>query len=81
MTKSSAAVVGVHQAKTHLSELLRLVEAGQEVEITRGGTPIARLVPSHRQNKRQLGTDEGVFTVPDDFDDPLPDDILESFYS
>lgn len=38
--------VGVHEAKTHLSELLRSVESGQEVIVTRGGRPIARLVPA-----------------------------------
>ncbi|MBN9610117.1 MAG: antitoxin [Actinobacteria bacterium 69-20] len=81
MTKSAPISAGVRQAKTHLSELLRLVEAGQEVEITRGGTPVARLIPSGPQGQRRLGTDEGVFTVPDDFDDPLPADILENFYA
>jgi antitoxin (DNA-binding transcriptional repressor) of toxin-antitoxin stability system len=60
---------------------LRLVEAGQEVEITRGGKPVAKLVPSEAPRKRTLGTDEGAFVVPDDFDDPLPDDLLEAFYS
>ncbi len=37
--------VGVHEAKTRLSELLRGVEAGEEVVVTRGGEPIARIVP------------------------------------
>jgi len=35
----------VHEAKTRMSELLRGVEAGDEVLITRGGAPIARIVP------------------------------------
>jgi prevent-host-death family protein len=38
-------VVNVHQAKTHLSQLLQEVEQGQEVVIGRSGVPIARLVP------------------------------------
>ena len=72
--------VGVHEAKTNLSELLRRVAAGEEVIITRGGTPVARLVPplGHRR-RRQLGFDRDVVTVPDDFDDPLPDDVLADF--
>lgn len=37
--------VGVHVAKTRLSELLREVEAGGEVVVTRGGRAVARLVP------------------------------------
>ena len=71
--------VGVHEAKTHLSRLLRRVAAGEEVTITRGGTPIARLVPVARKQSRTLGIDEGVYEVPDDFDSPLPDDVVDEF--
>jgi prevent-host-death family protein len=83
MTKSSRAPgvirVGVHEAKTRLSQLLRLVDSGQEVEISRGGEPVARLVPIHPRRTRQLGVDAGRFRVPDDFDEPLPDDVLATF--
>jgi prevent-host-death family protein len=74
MTKS----VGVHEAKTHLSRLLDDVAAGEEVVITRRGEEIASLVP-RRSKKRQLGTDRGRFVVPEDFDEPLPDDLLDAF--
>lgn len=74
MTKS----VGVHEAKTHLSRLLDDVAAGEEVVITRRGEEIASLVP-RRPKKRQLGLDEGRFVVPEDFDAPLPDDLLDAF--
>lgn len=79
MTKSAALRVGVHEAKTRLSELLRLVDGGQEIEISRGGEPIARLVPIREPGKRRLGLDEGAFQIPDDFDAPLPHDMLASF--
>lgn len=79
MTKSNAIRVGVHEAKTRLSQLLRLVDAGQEVEIARGGQPVARIVPIRGREKRQLGIDQGVFVVPDDFDSALPDDVLADF--
>lgn len=39
------ALVTIQAAKTHLSRLLKRVEAGEEVVIARGRTPIARLVP------------------------------------
>ena len=71
--------VGVHEAKTHLSKLLNRVLAGEEITISRGGKPIARLVPVARSPKRWLGRDRGLFEVPSDFDAPLPDDVLESF--
>ncbi len=63
--------VGVHEAKTRLSELLRRVEAGEEVVIRRRRTVVARLVPAEPIGKRQLGIDAGRFEVPDDFDAPL----------
>jgi prevent-host-death family protein len=75
MTKS----VGVHEAKTHLSRLLEEVAAGEEVTITRRGEDVAVLVPAPRHTGRRLGIDRGRFVVPDDFDAPLPEDVLESF--
>jgi prevent-host-death family protein len=71
--------VGIHEAKTHLSQLLRDVEAGEEVEIRRGAVPVARIVAATPHAPRQFGVDRGVFTVPDDFDAPLPDDLLDAF--
>lgn len=73
MTKS----VGVHEAKTHLSRLLQEVAAGEEVVITSRGRDVARLVPPRQQ--RAFGLDRGRFTVPEDFDGPLPDAELELF--
>ena len=79
MTKSTAIQVGVHEAKARFSELLRFVAAGQSVEILRNGEPVARLVPMTLPAKRTFGVDRGLFTVPDDFDEPLPADLLEAF--
>jgi prevent-host-death family protein len=78
MTKSVASV-GVHEAKTHLSRLLERVEAGEEIAITRRGEEVARLVPAVRSGTLRLGVDRGRFVVPDDFDAPLPDHVLDSF--
>lgn len=69
----------VHQAKTHLSKLLQRVEAGEEIVIARGTRPVARLVPYTETRPRQFGLDRGRFTVPDDFDAPLPEEVLGSF--
>ncbi len=73
------AAVGVHEAKTHLSRLLRRVSAGEEIEIQVGGVPVARLVPITSGARRVVGTDVGVFTVPDDFDAALPDNVADLF--
>jgi prevent-host-death family protein len=72
--------VNIHAAKSQLSRLLDAAVAGEEVIIAKAGKPIARLVPIERkQERRKLGTLAGQFRVPDDFDDPLPDDILDGF--
>lgn len=71
--------VSVHEAKTHLSRLLRRVACGEEIVIARAGKPVARLVPERKYERRILGQDRGLFEVPEDFDAPLPDDILADF--
>jgi prevent-host-death family protein len=70
----------VHQAKTHLSELLERVADGEDVVIARAGVPVARLVPVVLPDAaRPLGTEKGRLVVADDFDAPLPQDVLDSF--
>ncbi len=71
--------VGVHEAKTHLSRLLRRVAQGEEIVITSSGRPAAMLVPVRGVAPRRFGMDEGALHVPDDFDAPLPDDLLRGF--
>ena len=70
--------VGVHEAKTHLSRLLRRVEGGEEVTIVRGGKPVARLAPIRPGPTTFFGMDEGLYEVRDDFNDPLPE--LEKYF-
>jgi len=75
-----ATSVNVHEAKTHLSRLLVRVENGEEIVIARSGVPIARLVPADRRSaQRALGADAGAVVIPDDFDSPLPTDVLDAF--
>ncbi|HEV7220288.1 MAG: type II toxin-antitoxin system Phd/YefM family antitoxin [Terriglobales bacterium] len=73
--------VNIHEAKTHLSRLLQRVAGGEEVIIARAGVPVAKLVAVETKNKiRPLGMDRGKVWVADDFDAPLPDDLLREFY-
>jgi prevent-host-death family protein len=72
--------VNIHEAKTHLSRLLERVEGGEEVVIARAGKPIARLVPFDDDSApRTLGVLYGQIRVGDDFDAPLPPEVLTSF--
>jgi prevent-host-death family protein len=73
--------VNIHQAKTHFSKLLQRVTAGEEVIISKAGKPVAKIVPVAGRARRRFGMDRGVFEVPDDFDAPLPKDVLDSFES
>lgn len=75
------AEVNVHEAKTHLSRLLMRVAAGEEIVIARAGKPVAKLVPVEPRPQRILGQDEGLFEVPDDFDAPLPPEVLALFHA
>ena len=64
--------VTVQEAKTHLSRLLRRVEAGEEVLIRRGKDPVALLVPAPKKGKRNIwGNLDGEMRR--DFDDPIED--------
>jgi prevent-host-death family protein len=72
--------VNTHEAKTQLSRLLRRVAAGEEITIANRGVPVARLVPvPPKKTQRVLGVFRGQFTVPDDFNAPLPEDLLRLF--
>jgi len=73
--------VNIHHAKTHLSRLLERVALGEEIIIAKAGKPVAKLVPLEAAGRRfKLGSAKGEFTVPDDFNDPLPKEIEDLFY-
>jgi len=73
------AEVNIHEAKTHLSKLLRRVTAGEEIVIARAGKPVARLVPvAEPPRPRELGRDRGKIWIADDFD-TLDPEILADF--
>lgn len=71
-------VVNVQEAKTHLSRLLERVEAGEEIVLARAGNPIARLV-RFQPGPRTLGQLKGRILIAEDFDDPLPSQVLDAF--
>jgi prevent-host-death family protein len=73
--------VGVHEAKTRLSELLRSVEAGEEVIVTRGGVPIARIVPVEASGAppARFGLLAGEIADPGDWDEADEDELGDLF--
>lgn len=72
--------VNIYDAKTQLSRLVDQAPQGEDVVIARSGKPVARLtrlVPQPK--KRRLGLLDGQFKIPDDFNAPLPADVLSAF--
>lgn len=74
--------VNIHEAQTHLSRLLARVREGEELVIAKAGVPIARLIPvAQRPARRIPGSAAGLIEIMPDFDDPLPDELLDAFES
>lgn len=70
-------LVNVHEAKTHLSQLLEEVRGGQEIILAKAGKPCARLLPLEVPTERPMGFVSGRLT--DAFFQPLPDDELAAW--
>ena len=73
--------VSVEEIQRDLATYLQRVEAGETVVIVRAGQPVAEMKPVALDTKpvRPFGLCAGEFTVPEDFDAPLPEDILNAF--
>jgi prevent-host-death family protein len=72
--------VNIFQAKTQLSKLIEKVEGGEDVIIARAGKPVARLTKlTQEKPKIRFGGLKGKIWIADDFDDPLPPEVLAEF--
>ena len=75
------AQVSVEEIQQDLSAYLQRVKDGETIIIIRAGKPVAEVKPllSRTETLRPFGLCAGEFTVPDDFDAPLPEDIVKAF--
>lgn len=73
------AIYNLYEAKTHLSSLLERAAHGEEIVFAKGGKPMARLVPLETTTPRRPGGWEGRVRIADDFDAPLPDEVIAAF--
>lgn len=73
----------MYEAKTNFSKIINLVEHNEEVLISRNGKPVTKIIPFVEKptGKRKFGTLRGKIKVNKDFDKPLPEDLIDSFYS
>ena len=69
--------VSIHEAKTHFSRLVARAEAGEEIIVRRGATPVAKLVAYQRPSSERVpGALKGRIVIADDFDE-TPDDFAD----
>ncbi|SAL73959.1 prevent-host-death protein [Caballeronia choica] len=72
--------VNIHEAKTQFSRLVDAAASGEEIVIAKAGKPAARLVPMERLKvARRFGGLKGKVRIAEDFDAPLPDDVIAAF--
>lgn len=72
--------VNIHEAKTHFSKLINQALKGDNVIIARDGKPLIRLIPYVEDiHVRRGGQFKGLIEISDDFDAPLPEDLLKLF--
>ena len=80
--RSGPLQVNLYEAKTHLSSLVERASKGEEIVIAKAGKPMARLVvPATQpaQHRKPGGNFMKITYIADDFDAPLPDDVLRDF--
>ena len=74
------ATVNIHEAKTNFSKLVDAAAKGEEIVIARAGKPAARLVPLETLPAvRHFGALKGEIRIANDFDAPLPEEVLREF--
>ena len=73
-------IINIYNAKTQLSRLLREVAAGEDIVIAKDGKPLVRLIPYEQEGKvRELGIARDRIKISENFDAPLPPDLLREF--
>lgn len=72
--------LNIYEVKTHFSKLVEQAHNGETIIIAKSGKPWAKIIPFDAPKKKfQFGTMKGKITVSDDFNDSLPDEIIDLF--
>lgn len=73
--------VNVHQAKTHLSKYLALLDKGETIVLCKRNVPVAEIhpLPRARQRQRPIGLAKKTLKIPKSFFKPLPGEVLDAF--
>ena len=79
--------ISIHEAKSNLSKLVKRAAAGETIYIGAYGKPEAAIISTESLPGKKkpvsdaFGCMRGKMILPEGWDDPLPDDIIDSFYS
>jgi antitoxin (DNA-binding transcriptional repressor) of toxin-antitoxin stability system len=73
--------INIYEARTHLSEYLKRLRAGETIVLCKRNTPVAeiRALPVRTGKKRPIGMAAGKVRLTKKFFEPLPDDVISSF--
>ncbi|MGL4497520.1 MAG: type II toxin-antitoxin system Phd/YefM family antitoxin [Planktothrix sp.] len=75
--------LNIDDIQHNLSEFIKLIQEGNSLIITQADQPIAEIKPipikQPQKERRPIGLCEGEFVVPDNFNDPLPEEIIKLF--
>lgn len=71
--------VNIHDAKTHLSQLILEASQGNPFVIAKAGKPMVKVVGISQEPKQRLGMLSGAYVVPEDIDSPFQDEIEAMF--
>ena len=72
--------INIHEAETQVSRLVEDAANGEEIIVAKAGKPLARLIAYETSTKpRQFGILKGKIHIANDFDAPLPDEVLAAF--
>lgn len=73
--------INIYEAKRHFSKLIYEALRGEEIVIAKSGRPLIKFTPYIEDLPKRVGGQlKGILKISDDFDDPLPDSVLKSFY-
>ncbi len=73
--------LNIHEAKTHLSKYLAMLEKGEVIVLCRRNVPIAEIRPlqAGQERRRPIGLAKGRFEVPPEFHEPLPEELQRAW--
>lgn len=72
--------LNIYEVKTNLSKLVDQAHNGETIIIAKSGKPWAKIIPFDEQKKQfKFGTMKGKIKIADDFNEPLPDEIIDLF--